>query len=488
MSASEVHKQYEEGILAFRRQIGDAALRERFGREADAFLRSCALGVWGRDGSPVTPRHVEYYNAIYTRGNPVPTILFWELSTAVSDYPGFQPPGFFQRMRAYDKVSGGKLSRRFIDLVTLMTLLFAAVDDVVSEEEAGFVNLCADAMGKLCDKDGLKGEKAPLDVKDFVTKRPKAGEGSKESAVAASAPAAVETAREESAQEEPDLPALLAELDELCGLERVKQDVKSLINLVKVRKLRQEHDLPVPPMSLHLVFMGNPGTGKTTVARLLAKIYHAIGVLSKGQLVEVDRSGLVAGFVGQTAIKTGEVIQKALGGVLFIDEAYALANQDAPNDFGKEAIEALLKGMEDHRADLIVIVAGYPELMDRFIHANPGLESRFNKYFYFEDYNGEELMEIFRSMCKKNGYTLDAETEKFAAEGFQQLYEERDENFGNARDVRNIFERAMARQADRVAGMEAPDREALMSITVADLQAEEPEEETPPRETGEKEP
>ncbi|WP_352408301.1 AAA family ATPase [Lawsonibacter hominis] len=261
----------------------------------------------------------------------------------------------------------------------------------------------------------------------------------------------------------------MAELDGLCGLDKVKADVKSLINLVKVRKLRQEHELPIPPMSLHLVFLGNPGTGKTTVARLLAKIYHAIGVLSKGQLVEVDRSGLVAGFVGQTAIKTGEVIQKALGGVLFIDEAYALANQDAPNDFGKEAIETLLKGMEDHRADLIVIVAGYTELMGTFIHANPGLESRFNKYFYFEDYNGGQLMAIFQSMCAKNGYTLSDEAEEYAGTYFRELYEERDENFGNARDVRNVFERAVSRQSDRVAALEAPGKEDLMSLTLADL-------------------
>jgi SpoVK/Ycf46/Vps4 family AAA+-type ATPase len=218
--------------------------------------------------------------------------------------------------------------------------------------------------------------------------------------------------------------------------------------------------------------MGNPGTGKTTVARLLAKIYHAVGVLSKGQLVEVDRSGLVAGFVGQTALKTQEAVDKALGGVLFIDEAYALANQDNANDFGREAIEVLLKGMEDHRDDLIVIVAGYTDLMGDFIHANPGLESRFNKYFYFEDYDGGQLAEIFRSVCKKNGYALDEETDKAAAEAFQVMYERRDENFGNARDVRNVFEAAVARQANRVAAMEAPQKEDLMALTVVDLDLE----------------
>ena len=268
---------------------------------------------------------------------------------------------------------------------------------------------------------------------------------------------------------EPTLEELLAELDSLCGLDQVKKDVKSLINLVKVRRLRQEAGLPVPPMSLHLVFMGNPGTGKTTVARLMAQIYRAIGVLSKGQLVEVDRSGLVAGFVGQTALKTQEVIRKAQGGVLFIDEAYSLTNQDSPNDFGSEAIEVLLKGMEDLRKDLVVIVAGYTDLMEDFINANPGLESRFNKYFYFEDYDGGQLAEIFRSMCAKNGYTVDEATDLAAAAEFQKMYDQRDENFGNARDVRNVFERAVARQADRVAAMEAPKKEDLMALTLEDL-------------------
>ena len=291
-----------------------------------------------------------------------------------------------------------------------------------------------------------QGGEGPLDVQDFVTKRPE---------VPTQAPAAGGAARsrpprgrEEPEEPAPSLEELLAELDGLCGLDKVKADVKSLINLVKVRRLRQEHDLPVPPCPCtwslwairHRQDHRSPAAGQD--------LPRHQGCSPRASWWRWDRSGLVAGFVEQTAIKTGEVIQKALGGVLFIDEAYALANHDNANDFGQEAIETLLKGMEDHRADLIVIVAGYTELMGNFIHSNPGLESRFNKYFYFEDYTPRALMEIFRSMCQKNGYTLDGEAEARAAALFQALYEERDENFGNARDVRNLFERAVARQAN----------------------------------------
>ena len=414
-----------------------------------------AAAPWGC-ASSITPRHVEFYNAIYTNGSSAPSALYWEVATGVAGFDQFQPPAFFDRLREYDRLTHSRLSRTFIDQLTLLLLLFAAVDDVVSEPEAGFVNACSDLLLALCG--GLEGDRPALKADEFVT-RPRT-----------SAPPEEEPApAEDKPLPPPDLDQVLAELDALCGLERVKKDVKSLINLVKVQKLRQEQGLPVSPMSLHLVFLGNPGTGKTTVARLLARIYHAIGILSKGQLVEVDRSGLVAGFVGQTAIKTQEAVQKALGGVLFIDEAYALVNQENGNDFGREAIEVLLKNMEDHRDDLIVIAAGYSGLMEKFIHSNPGLESRFNKYFYFEDYTGPQLMEIFQSMCQKNGYVLSPEAAQWAEQDFLSLYEGRDENFGNARDVRNLFEKAVSRQSDRVAQLESPTREQLMELRVEDL-------------------
>lgn len=262
---------------------------------------------------------------------------------------------------------------------------------------------------------------------------------------------------------------LQAELDSYIGLESVKREVRNLINMVTVHKLRKEQGLPAAALSLHMVFSGNPGTGKTTVARIMARIYHSLGILSKGQLVEVDRSGLVAGYVGQTALKVKKVIDSALGGVLFIDEAYAL-NGNAANDFGQEAIDTILKAMEDHRDDLVVIAAGYDDLMDRFIHSNPGLESRFNRFLHFEDYTVDEMMRIFEMQCQKGCYTL----ERQAAEMVREfIARENDDavSFGNARGVRNIFEQILVNQANRLAGMEHVTREDLMAITPADVLA-----------------
>ena len=272
--------------------------------------------------------------------------------------------------------------------------------------------------------------------------------------------------REEELPPEP-IEDLLKELDSYIGLDAIKEEVHNLINMVQVYKLRREHDLPTTDMSLHMVFTGNPGTGKTMIARMMARIYRSLGILSKGQLVEVDRSGLVAGYVGQTAIKTSKVIEKAMGGVLFIDEAYAL-NGRSENDFGQEAIDTVLKAMEDHRDDLVVIVAGYTDLMHKFIHSNPGLESRFNRFLEFADYTTDEMMGIFKMQCKKGFYNL--------ADGVEELVRDyiTEENvdpntFGNGRGVRNIFENILVQQNNRLAAMETITREDLMTITEDDV-------------------
>lgn len=272
----------------------------------------------------------------------------------------------------------------------------------------------------------------------------------------------------ESGKEE-TLESVLAELNSLVGLEKVKNDVQSLMNFIRICRMRDERGMKVPKISYHLVFTGNPGTGKTTVARLVAKLYYLMGILPQGQLVETDRSGLVGGYLGQTAIKTQEVIQSALGGVLFIDEAYSLAN-DKDDSYGKEAIETILKAMEDHRDELVVIVAGYDNLMHKFIDSNPGLRSRFNKYFHFPDYNGEELLKIFERFCNTNGYILSDEAVPYLKEKMEEAFEHREEHFGNARAVRNLFEHAINHQANRlVLEVEITD-EKLAEITVADIE------------------
>ena len=287
---------------------------------------------------------------------------------------------------------------------------------------------------------------------------PKSADGAKPNKPAAS------TGADEKKEEEAPLPPpekiedLKKELDTYIGLVEVKREVNNLINMATVFKRREETGLPNADFSLHMVFTGNPGTGKTMIARLMARVYRSLGI---------DRSGLVAGYVGQTGIKTSKVIEKALGGVLFIDEAYAL-NGKGDNDFGQEAIDTLLKAMEDHRDDLVVIVAGYDGLMEKFIQSNPGLESRFNRYLHFDDYTLDEMLEIFKMQCRKSQYTLSPDAEQDVKDF---IYDENADGvtFGNARGVRNLFEQILTAQANRLAKMESFTKDDLMTLKRDDV-------------------
>lgn len=274
----------------------------------------------------------------------------------------------------------------------------------------------------------------------------------------------VEESREESSE---SLEDLQKQLDSMIGLGGVKEQVHSIINELKINELRKSKGLKVFNTSKHLVFKGNPGTGKTTIARLLSKIYRELGILEKGQLVEVDRGGMVAGYVGQTALKTKEKIDEAMGGILFIDEAYTLAKGE--NDFGQEAIDTLLKAMEDHRDEFIVIVAGYDEPMEAFLQSNPGLKSRFNEYIHFDDYSKEELFLIFGLLCEQNDFRMDLEAQETLKTYLNDLCIHKPDNFANGREMRNLFDKSKSARANRLASLNEISDEDLITFKKDDL-------------------
>jgi len=350
-------------------------------------------------------------------------------------------PDFLQAALQYDEHEQKGTTRTLIGLLEQFGTLCIAVDGEKSDAE---VRVLSRQIRQLIDvaeqaRSVLRAARAPADPPP-VSADPKAR----------------------------TLESLLEELRTMVGLERVKDEVTAATNLVRVRQMREQMGLPTLPMSLHMVFTGNPGTGKTTVARLVALIYKELGLLKTGHLTEVDRSGLVGGYVGQTAIKVKEVIQGALGGILFIDEAYAL-KADGQDSYGQEAINTLLKSMEDHRDDLVVIVAGYTREMDAFLETNPGLRSRFNRYIHFDDYTGEDLLNIYQFMCASNGYTSTQIAAHQLKSHFAKLYAERDHTFGNARTVRNVFETILQHQAARVVTIHQPTADDLSFIDLADI-------------------
>ncbi len=348
-----------------------------------------------------------------------------------------------------DARDGGERAARYYELAIRLAHAAASVDLVPSPDEITAIDRFRGTLLAAFDAAG-------------VTRPGRAGAGAATAAAAPTAgpPPVVELPPDRTIEE------LLAELDELVGLEQVKADVRRLTSLLRVQRIREERGLPTLETSHHLVFTGNPGTGKTTVARLLSQILRALGIVSKGHLVETDRSHLVAGFVGQTAVKTRQVLESALGGTLLIDEAYALA-RGGENDFGLEAIDTIVKYMEDHRDDLSVIAAGYPEEMAALIDANPGLKSRFTRTVHFPDYTTEELVAIFESMSARISYHLDEPGALTLAEVIHA--EPRDRGFGNARFVRNVFEAAVGRQAERLATIAEPTDEQLTTLTAADI-------------------
>ena len=262
---------------------------------------------------------------------------------------------------------------------------------------------------------------------------------------------------------------LLDELNALVGLEKVKSKVQDLIVYQKIQKMRREQNLHSAKNTLHLAFTGNPGTGKTTVARIVGRIYKQIGLLSRGHFVEVSRTDLIAGYQGQTALKVKKVIEQAKGGVLFIDEAYSITENDHTDSYGREALTELTKALEDYREDLVVIVAGYTEPMNQFFESNPGLKSRFNTFIEFDDYSSNELDEILVSMCKNNDYILTDEVKKKIHFYFEQQTSSKDKSFSNGRLVRNLFDDLVMNHARRVINIENPGREELSTIKVEDF-------------------
>jgi AAA+ superfamily predicted ATPase len=409
--------------------------------DADGRLSDAELRAWLDDiGSLLTPPMIVTPQRLREGGMLDGTAAWLE-----------QPSTLFDLLLKADARDGERRANRYYELALKLAHATAAIDLVPSLDEIGAIDRFRSTLLRAMDSAGVARPGQPSHTSSTVA--------------TAGSPAGTEPPEPELSPERP-LEELLAELDELIGLDHVKEEIRRLTSLLRIQRIRVERDLPTVETSHHLVFTGNPGTGKTTVARLLSQIFRTLDVVTKGHLVETDRSQLVAGYVGQTAARTRAVLESALGGTVLIDEAYALA-RGGENDFGLEAIDTLVKFMEDHRDDVAVVAAGYPEEMRKLIEANPGLESRFTRTIDFPDYTDDELVAIFDSMSSKKRYHLDDESRRTLRA--LVAVEPRTRGFGNARFVRNVFEQAVSLQALRLATVEQPTDEELTKLVAADI-------------------
>ena len=473
-----LHKYYSTKAMELARchYHGDTSVA----RQIDEFSRLLALSMWAEFGVSFEECRAAV-NQIYSSANAPTPMSDTEIKRVMADrdfHPDRKIPKFFSSLVRDDIRHNRVHSRMFAEEYQDIVIMFAMIDYDISPEEANYINKYFDFLSTYCDNEGVIKAYNSFNANDRVNSASTlerkysmdAPTQSKSQKPAAESTAESEPAKEAAPAEESVEPAASAieDLHAMIGLDTVKDEIEGIANFARIQKMRKEQGLNCAPMSYHLVFTGNPGTGKTTVARIVARIYKELGLLSKGHLVEVDRGGLVAGYVGQTATKTKEVLTSAMGGVLFIDEAYTLASED-DKGFGQEAIDTILKTMEDSREDLVVVVAGYDNLMENFINSNPGLRSRFTRYIHFPDYKPEELLAIFMQNVDKNQYRLARGVKTRLKNYFTELYNNRDENFGNGRTVRTYFEQVITNQANRLAQESSVDKDDLMTIKAEDL-------------------
>lgn len=454
----QIEDMYSEGMVD---PFSDAPSVTDMICSLDKYLQGCLLRIGVSDGF-LSPEELYFLTALpdefdevctrnrgYKRFIKLITVESFEADS--SKYYDFDKAPMFLEKLKEDFDEAPMMVRSNLQIIFNA---FIAIDGIFSDKEA-------DVALEILDKidDGSK---------DYVLDVPKEDEMNEQTMPKSeNKPVEASLAKPDIIVEGDELENALQELNNLIGLNGVKQEVLACINLLRINNMRKIKGLPELQTSNHMVFTGHPGTGKTTVARIMAKIYKSLGVVSKGQLVETDRAGLVAGYIGQTALKTAQVIKKAKGGVLFIDEAYSLSSEDGSNDYGKEAIDTLVKGMEDYRDDLVVIVAGYVDEMEKFINMNPGLRSRFNKYINFADYSAEEMLEIFRRQCENTQFIISGEAAEMALEYFRT--NQGNPTFGNARGVRNFFDRVVMAQATRILAQNNPSDTDFRTIKKEDI-------------------